>query len=61
MHIVLELDINELQLDSIKRLIAYMPWSHHADIIVRKDGQDKHFEADWLKGARLRDSKSDTN
>ena len=41
--------VNELQRRSIIRLIEMLKWSKSADILVRKDGQDHRFEADWLK------------
>jgi len=43
--------INELQRASVSKLRATLRWSSHTDIIVRKDGQDHHFEADWLRDA----------
>lgn len=53
MKAILHLDLNELQLRSLERLLATLPWSHHVDTIVRKDGKDYHFETDWLKDAKL--------
>jgi hypothetical protein len=41
--------VNELQRRSIIKLIDTLKWSKSADIVVRKDGQDHRFEADWLK------------
>jgi len=54
MKAVLLLDVNALQYASLQRLLATLPWAHHVDTIVRKDGKDHHFETDWLKGATLR-------
>jgi len=42
-------NLNELQVASMRRLREALKWSHHTDIIVRKDGQDLHFEADYLR------------
>jgi hypothetical protein len=42
-------NINSLQVDSIQRLIDGLNHAHHTDIRVRINGQDKWFEADWLK------------
>lgn len=42
--------INELQRDSIKEFARLVRHGARAiDIRVRKDGQECHFEADWLK------------
>jgi hypothetical protein len=47
--------INEMQADTITRLIETLRDSYEIDIMVhkRKDGVDKYFQADWLKHARL--------
>lgn len=41
--------IDRLQQASIERLIEFLKWSQHCDVIVRKDGADHHFEAEWIK------------
>lgn len=46
-----KLSLNELQYNSINKLRETLRWSHSTDIIVRKDGQDFHFEGDWLRDA----------
>ncbi len=43
--------LNEPQQDSIDKLRKTLEWSHYVNVIVRKDGQDHHFEADWLRDA----------
>ena len=53
MKVHLVIDVNELQLASLQQLLQTLPWSQHVDTVVRKDGQDFHFETDWLKGATL--------
>lgn len=41
--------VTDLQLISIKRLLMALQGAHHADLIVRINGEDHHFEVDWLK------------
>lgn len=41
--------INDLQVATIDRLIARCGAAHHVDLHVRINGQDEHYEADWLK------------
>ena len=41
--------INELQQSSMEKMMRLCPGSHHIDVIVRYEGQDKRFEADWIK------------
>jgi hypothetical protein len=41
--------INELQIDSIRRLIDRAKHAHMTDIKLRINGQDEWYEADWLK------------
>ena len=43
--------LNEPQRATIDKLRRTLFWSHHTDVIVRKDGTDHHFEADWLRDA----------
>lgn len=41
--------VNNLQSESIKQLMARAKHAHYIDVLVRIDGKDQHFEADWLK------------
>lgn len=41
--------INELQQASMEKMVGLCHASHHIDVIVRYEGQDKRFEADWIK------------
>lgn len=41
--------INSVQQDSIKRLVTLAKHAHHVDVIVRINGEDRAFQADWLK------------
>lgn len=41
--------INDLQTDSINRLIERCKHAHYVNVHVRINGKDEHFEADWLK------------
>ncbi len=47
--------INEMQADTIRRMIEKIRNSHEIDILVhkRKDAVDTYFQADWLKHARI--------
>lgn len=45
--------INEMQVRSIRRLIASAKHAHHTDIHMRINGADEVIEADWLKHLRL--------
>jgi hypothetical protein len=42
-------DVNELQADSINRLIARAKHAHYTNAVVRINGMDEHHEADWIK------------
>lgn len=42
-------NINELQVASVQRLIDRAKHAHHCDLVIRINGQDEHYEADWLK------------
>lgn len=44
--------INMLQIDSMRRAIVKARHAHHTDIMMRINGQDVHYEADWLKHFR---------
>lgn len=39
---------NKPQRKTIEELLKLLPSAHHVDVVVRIDGQDKYFEADWL-------------
>jgi hypothetical protein len=41
--------INELQIDSIERLIKRTRGAHFTDVRVRINGQYEAYEADWIK------------
>lgn len=47
--LVTECHINELQIDSIQRLIDRAKRASMTDIKLRINGQDEWYEADWLK------------
>lgn len=49
--------INELEVNTIRRLIDTLRNSHEIDVLVRKrkDGINKYFQADWLKHMRVED------
>lgn len=42
-------DINESQQSSIKGLVEHSHNAHTIDVIVRKDGVEKRYQADWIK------------
>ncbi len=44
-------ELNEPQRQTIERLRQSLKWSHYTNVVVRKDGQDWIFEADWLRKA----------
>lgn len=44
--------INDLQITSIRRLIARAKGAHMTDIDMRINGQNERHEADWLKHMR---------
>lgn len=50
--VLTEAKINDLQAASIQRLIDRCGAAHHADLIIRINGQDEHYEVDWLKHLR---------
>lgn len=47
--------VNELQRRTIVRLIERLKQAHFTDIVItsRINGEDKVFEADWLKHLRF--------
>lgn len=42
-------ELNEPQKVTIERLSKILPIAHYTNIVVRIDGQDEVYEADWLK------------
>ena len=44
-----KLDLNFLEIETIQTIKSMINDSHYIDIIVRHNGQDKLFEADFLK------------
>lgn len=53
MHFVLRTDaINDLQVDSMRRVIARARQAHMTDIDMRINGKNERSEADWLKHFR---------
>lgn len=53
----LTIELNEPQQATLVRMRRALHSSHHADLCVRKDGQDHHFEIDWLRHAVFEDTK----
>lgn len=53
--------LNEAQVETFRRMVDTLPWSDEATITIRKDGQDHHFEADWLRGSVYENPWSDDN
>ncbi len=41
--------INHLQMDTIKQIITHMNDCSHIDLVIRHNGKDVYFEADFLK------------
>lgn len=41
--------INDLQVDSVQRLIDRARHAHFTDLIIRINGKDERYQADWLK------------
>ena len=42
-------DLNDLQIESIRKLIEIKDVIHYINITVRVNGEDRIFEGDWLK------------
>lgn len=42
-------DLNYLQIDSLLKLIRMAKHAHHIDVVVRINGEDQLFQADWIK------------
>lgn len=41
--------LNDLQRASINRLLRFSRHAHYINVIVRINGGDEHFQADWIK------------
>lgn len=41
-------NVTELQRQAMRELFLLLPHAHTIDVVVRVNGQDRHFEADWL-------------
>jgi len=48
-YVLPEGTVNKLQANSIDRLIQTAKHAHYVNVVVRINGEDKVFEADWLK------------
>lgn len=44
--------INSLQVDSVNRLIERTKHAHYTNVVVRINGKDETYEADWIKHMR---------
>lgn len=44
--------INELQVADIDHLVARCRRAHYVDLVIRINGRDEHYQADWLKHLR---------
>jgi hypothetical protein len=42
-------NLNEIQVESIQRMIERAKSAHHVDVVLRVNGHEERFEADWLK------------
>lgn len=47
----MKLEINKPQQETISLLKNVLPKAHMIDIKVRINGEDRYYEADWLKQA----------
>ena len=48
MKLTITLDLSDIQIASIARLMTDYPHGWHtADLIVRRDARERRFEADW--------------
>ena len=50
--------LNDMQRNSIKRMLSYAKNMSSADVYVRIDGRDELFEADYLNHAKIIDEKT---
>lgn len=41
--------MNELQFDDVQKLRKFVIGAHYVNLVVRKNGNNTVFEADWLK------------
>lgn len=57
-RVTMTFDLNEPQQATFAKMLRAFMWCDSANIIVRRDGQDLRFEADWLYAA---DTKSDAD
>lgn len=55
MKITLQMDLNEAQLNTLQRMVSQTAWRDSIDVIVRKDGNDYIFEADYLDSIKIID------
>lgn len=46
--------INTMQIESMRGAIKSAAHAHHTDIAMRIDGQDRSWQADWLKHLKER-------
>lgn len=49
MKITVTFDLNEPQWESVKRQAELEPWWHFADLLIRHNGEDKRFQADYMR------------
>lgn len=42
-------NINDLQVATVQRLIDRAKQAHYVDLVIRINGKDEHYQADWLK------------
>ena len=49
----IEIDLNEMQEQTFRRMRKALAWSDEANITIRRDGADLVFEADWIRNARF--------
>lgn len=48
-YVITDENINSLQAASIGKLIQRCKHAHHTDLVIRINGKDEHYEADWVK------------
>lgn len=56
MNAIYKLDlgaINEMQASTASETLAKSGRAHSIDIVIRRDGKETRYEADWLKHLRL--------
>lgn len=41
--------INDLQIKSVQTLIDRAKRAHYVDVVIRINGKDEHYQADWIK------------